>query len=217
MPVLYSVGLVVLFLTLLIAEIMVPSGGILGLLAFASAITAVLIAFTVSLNFGLSIMLVLIVATPILLHVLLRFWPQTSAGRAILNRRRRDGNESVPVTTTLDGVPLDQLVGSFGVATSNLLPSGRVIVDGHKVDAVSTGMPIDKGQPIKVVRVAARKLQVRLATEEEVQQANEASLKASHSTQERSPRDDVDDASVTTSVLESSKTLEEMDLDELEE
>lgn len=217
MPVLYSVGLVVLFLALLIAEIMVPSGGVLGLLAFASAITAVLIAFTISLNFGLSIMLVLIVATPILLHFLLRFWPQTSAGRAILNRRRRDGNESVPVTTTLDGVPLDQLVGAFGVAVSNLLPSGRVIVDGHKVDAVSTGMPIDQGQPIKVVRVAARKLQVRLATEEEVQQSREPTSGASKSTQEQQTRNDAADSGATASALQSSKTLEEMDLDELEE
>ena len=197
MPVLYTLGLLVLFLTLVVAEIIVPSGGLLGLFAIAAAITAILIAFTVSLNFGLAILLCLLVLTPILLSIVLRFWPQTAIGKEILNRRSSETEGSTPVATTPDGTPLIDLVGRYGVAASNLLPAGRIIVDGHKVDAVSTGMPIDAGQTIKVVRVQASKLQVRSADEEESQ-----------------PR------SVGTTTLQSesdsAKTLDEVNFDNLE-
>ncbi|EMI25482.1 NfeD family protein [Rhodopirellula europaea] len=169
MPILYTIGLLVIFFTLAIAEILVPSAGLLGLFAVAAAITAVLIAFTVSLNFALAVILALLVLTPILLSIVLRLWPQTTIGKEILNRRSSESKSTTPTATAPDGTPLTDLVGRYGVAASNLLPAGRVIVDGHKVDAVSTGMPIDSGDPIKVVRVQSGKLQVRLATSEESQ------------------------------------------------
>ena len=175
MPILYTIGLLVIFFTLAIAEILVPSAGLLGLFAVAAAITAVLIAFTVSLNFALAVILALLVLTPILLSIVLRLWPQTAIGKEILNRRSSDSKSTTPTATTPDGTPLTDLVGRYGVAASNLLPAGRIIVDGHKVDAVSTGMPIDSGDPIKVVRVQAGKLQVRSATVDESQSQHPAS------------------------------------------
>jgi membrane-bound ClpP family serine protease len=201
MPVLYSLGLLVLFLTLVIAEIIVPSGGLLSLFAVAAAITAVLIAFTVSLNFGLAVVLGLLVLTPILLSIVLRLWPQTAIGKEVLNRRSSDSKSTMPTATAPDGTPLSDLVGRYGVAASNLLPAGRVIVDGHKVDAVSTGMPIDTGQPIKVVRVQAGKLQVRLAAPEENQSAEQSEPTAESSALNQP---------------NSAKTLDEVNLDDLE-
>ncbi|WDQ15548.1 NfeD family protein [Rhodopirellula sp. P2] len=199
MPVLYTIGLLVLFLTLVIAEIIVPSGGLLSLFAIAAAITAVLIAFTVSLNFGLAVVLGLLVLTPILLSIVLRLWPQTGVGKEILNRRGTNSESSVPIATAPDGTPLSELVGRYGVAASDLLPAGRVVVDDHKVDAVSTGMPIDRGQPIKVVRVQAGKLQVRSASTEE-----------SHAQPQSVP------ANGLPGDTDSAKTLDEVNLDDLE-
>lgn len=200
MPVLYTIGLLVLFFTLAIAEILVPSAGLLGLFAVAAAITAVLIAFTVSLNFALAVILALLVLTPILLSIVLRLWPRTAIGKEILNRRSSDSKSTMPTATAPDGTPLSDLVGRYGVAASNLLPAGRVIVDGHKVDAVSTGMPIDTGQPIKVVRVQAGKLQVRLATADQPQ-SQPATSSAETSSSDVS--------------LNSAKTLDEVNLDDL--
>ncbi|KLU02777.1 putative transmembrane protein [Rhodopirellula islandica] len=201
MPVLYTLGLLVLFLTLVIAEIIVPSGGLLSLFAVAAAITAVLIAFTVSLNFGLAVVLGLLVLTPILLSIILRLWPQTGVGKEILNRRGPNSESSVPIATAPDGTPLNELVGRYGVAASDLLPAGRIIVDDHKVDAVSTGMPIDRGQPVKVVRVQAGKLQVRSASVEESQAIKHSATA---------------NASTSPSESNSAKTLDEVNLDDLE-
>ena len=201
MPVLYTIGLLVIFFTLAIAEILVPSAGLLGLFAVAAAITAVLIAFTVSLNFALAVILALLVLTPILLSIVLRLWPQTAIGKEVLNRRSRESKSTTPTATAPDGTPLVDLVGCYGVAASNLLPAGRIIVDGHKVDAVSTGMPIDSGDPIKVVRVQSGKLQVRLAASEE-SQAHPPTASTEPSTPPVPP--------------DSAKTLDEVNLDNLE-
>ncbi|EMB17374.1 NfeD family protein [Rhodopirellula europaea] len=201
MPVLYTIGLLVIFFTLAIAEILVPSAGLLGLFAVAAAITAVLIAFTVSLNFALAVILALLVLTPILLSIVLRLWPQTTIGKEILNRRSSESKSTTPTATAPDGTPLTDLVGRYGVAASNLLPAGRIIVDGHKVDAVSTGMPIDSGDPIKVVRVQSGKLQVRLASSEE-SQTHPPTTSTEPSTPSKS--------------LDSAKTLDEVNLDNLE-
>lgn len=201
MPILYTIGLLVIFFTLAIAEILVPSAGLLGLFAVAAAITAVLIAFTVSLNFALAVILALLVLTPILLSIVLRIWPQTAIGKEVLNRRSRDSRSTTPTATAPDGTPLTDLVGRYGVAASNLLPAGRIIVDGHKVDAVSTGMPIDSGDPIKVVRVQSGKLQVRLATSEESQD---------------SPPTESPKPILPTGSPDSAITLDEVNLDDLD-
>ncbi|MCR9207076.1 MULTISPECIES: NfeD family protein [Rhodopirellula] len=201
MPILYTIGLLVIFFTLAIAEILVPSAGLLGLFAVAAAITAVLIAFTVSLNFALAVILALLVLTPILLSIVLRLWPQTAIGKEILNRRSSDSRSTTPTATAPDGTPLVDLVGCYGVAASNLLPAGRIIVDGHKVDAVSTGMPIDSGDPIKVVRVQSGKLQVRLAASEESQDP---------------PPTETPEPILPTRSPDSAITLDEVNLDDLD-
>jgi membrane-bound ClpP family serine protease len=86
---------------------------------------------------------------------------------------------------TADGTPLEDLVGRIGIAQTNLLPSGMVLIDGRKLDAVSTGMPIDAGAPVIVIKTHAGKIQVRLAhekelpgTEDSTQPAPESQLKS---------------------------------------
>jgi len=41
----------------------------------------------------------------------------------------------------------------LGTARTKMLPSGIVLINGKKYDALSDGLPIDEGQPIRVVAV----------------------------------------------------------------
>jgi membrane-bound serine protease (ClpP class) len=62
------------------------------------------------------------------------------------------------------GVPTEQIsiVGSEGIATTDLRPSGKVIIDGHHYDAVSHfGDFIEKGTPIIITKYEATQLYVR--------------------------------------------------------
>jgi len=168
MPSVYSSALVVLYVALVVAEFFVPSGGLLGAAAAVAAITAVIIGFTHSVSFGLTILAVLLVLTPVMFVLMVRLWPRTVIGRHMLNRPQKSTVTTSTGPTTLDGAPLQEFVGRFGTARTDLLPSGQVVIDGHKANAISNGQPIDSGSPVKVLKVQASQVQVRIATEEEL-------------------------------------------------
>jgi len=52
----------------------------------------------------------------------------------------------------------DELVGLSGTTLNALRPSGTVLIDGKRVDVVSDGDFIDKGQDVKVVQVLGSKV-----------------------------------------------------------
>ncbi|MEX2315793.1 MAG: NfeD family protein [Pirellulales bacterium] len=53
------------------------------------------------------------------------------------------------------------LVGQRGLATTNLMPSGKADFDGELVDVIAEGMPIDRGQTIVVVKARGSRVVVR--------------------------------------------------------
>lgn len=55
----------------------------------------------------------------------------------------------------------EHLLGKEGVATTNLLPTGRAEIDGEPVDVVTRGEVIDRGEPIEVVETHASRVVVR--------------------------------------------------------
>ena len=86
----------------------------------------------------------------------------------MLNRRPGEAGSEPPKRVTAGGTPIDQLVGHIGTARTDLLPSGLVLIDGEKLDAVSTGMPIDAGTTIIVTSVDVGRVHVRAATEDDL-------------------------------------------------
>ena len=62
------------------------------------------------------------------------------------------------------GVPTEQIsiVGSEGIATTDLRPAGKVVINNRHYDAVSQyGDFIEKGTPIIVIKYEATQLYVR--------------------------------------------------------
>jgi membrane-bound ClpP family serine protease len=53
------------------------------------------------------------------------------------------------------------LVGQHGVATTNLMPSGKATFGDQLVDVIADGMPIDRGTPLVVVKARGNRVQVR--------------------------------------------------------
>jgi membrane-bound serine protease (ClpP class) len=53
------------------------------------------------------------------------------------------------------------LVGQQGVATTNLMPAGKAEFDGQLVDVIAEGLPIDRGQPVVVVKARGSRVLVR--------------------------------------------------------
>lgn len=168
MTLLYAVLLLLAFYLLLAAEFCLPTGGLAGFAAAAAVISALVISFSHSVNAGVVMLATLFVTTPLIMSGLIRIYPRTPIGRRILNRYPGQVQPPEPVRVTSTGRPLAELVGRIGVAKSNLLPSGLVVIDGDKVDAFSSGMPIDAGDGVVVISVTAGRVQVRPATDEDL-------------------------------------------------
>lgn len=167
MQLFYAIGLLVVFFIVLLAEFFLPTGGFLGAVAIAILVAAISIAFSHSMTAGLVAIAFVLVATPLFLVAMLRVWPHTAIGRRMLNRRPGQRAESTSTKTTPDGKPIVELIGRRGVAKTDLLPSGMVVVDGEKIDAISNGMPIDAGTDVIVTSTDAGRVHVRAATDED--------------------------------------------------
>ena len=53
------------------------------------------------------------------------------------------------------------LVGEQGVATTNLMPTGKAEIKGQLIDVISDGLPVDRGATVIVVNARGNRVQVR--------------------------------------------------------
>lgn len=158
-PAIWIFLLVAIGLGLILLEVFVPSGGVLGLLAVVALGAGVVTAFIEHGPLvGVSVVTGVFVAVPLVLWVAFRWFPLTPLGRRVLPSPP-DPDEVLPDAASRS--KLRGLVGRFGTVTSELLPWGTVEIDGKRVDAVSEGGPIALGMTVEGVGVQARALVVR--------------------------------------------------------
>ncbi len=167
MPLYYAYALLFVFYVLLVLEFLIPSGGLVGIAAVVTVISALAVAFAHSTTAGMTLLMIVALSTPLIFLAVIRIWPHTPIGRRILNRRPGQLHSPGPQRTLANGKPLDDIVGAVGVAMTNLLPSGMVKIGGLRLDAVSLGMAIDAGESVIVTKVEAGKIYVRPISEAE--------------------------------------------------
>jgi len=159
-PLFIATVLFIVALVLGVLELFLPSGGALGLLAVASAATAVFVAYYYGgLLLGTVFLGVVVVAVPVFLAAAVHVWPHTPIGRSVLIALPERGDDVLPDDATKR--ELQTLIGCTGVAQCDLLPSGAVVIGKKTYDAVSQGVPIDRGQPVQVIAVRRHDLVVR--------------------------------------------------------
>jgi membrane-bound serine protease (ClpP class) len=157
-PIFWSLILIGLGFSVVILELFVPSAGVLGGLAAVLLISGIVLAFMSDLKTGALMLLITVLALPLLLALMVKVWPSTPIGRRILIGRMTE-EEVLPQSQHFSEVR--QLVGMLGVAKTKMLPSGMIVINGKKYDAVSDGFAIDPGQPIKVVDVKGNRILVQ--------------------------------------------------------
>ena len=158
-PIVWAVLLLVFSLVLIGLEMFIPSQGVIGGLAVASAIAAIGMAFYYrGLAVGSIFILAALALLPASFALMVKIWPRTSMGRRVL-LDVHTGDEVLPDDDPRRHLP--QLVGHVGRAKSAMLPGGAVEVDGHTYEAVSEGMSIEAGDAIRVTQVRHSRLIVR--------------------------------------------------------
>jgi membrane-bound ClpP family serine protease len=158
-PVFWAAILLLVGLTLVMVEIFIPSGGVIGFLSFASIIAAIVMAFYQSgPTVGIMFLSVSCVAVPAVLATAFRLLPGTPMGKRLL--------PDIPSAEDVlpdreDRRRLRQLVGRVGRSKSKMLPSGAVMIDGQTIDAMSEGQPIEAEEPVRVIDVRGTMVVVR--------------------------------------------------------
>ena len=159
-PLTWAILLMLLGCGLVVLEVFIPSGGLLGFFSAVSIIASIVMAFRHDTTMGLGFIVLTLLAVPATLAVAFKVWPHTPMGKAFLGVLKSSAERS-PVETRRE------LVGKLGIAKSKMLPSGAVKIDGQYLDAVTQGGAIDKGQAVVVVEVQGNRVVVRPADEAE--------------------------------------------------
>jgi hypothetical protein len=162
MALVWVVMLFVLGLGVMVLEVFLPSGGILGFLSITALIAAISTAFLeMGTAAGMAALAVATVVVPIVLSLAFRWFPETPLGRRVLP----------PPPDAADTLPdpdgrrrLQEMVGRVGRAATEMLPWGVVEIDGTPFDAMSESGPVEPGAIVEAVRVEGRALVVVAAT-----------------------------------------------------
>ena len=140
-----------------VLELFLPSGGILAFFSLAAFCAAVVFAFHQGIEFGLAFLGILMIGLPVLVWQLFMIWPHTPIGRRMLLEPDDDpALQPDPEKDIHQNLP-----GKTGVAQSRMMPSGIVLLEGIKYDALSEGEPIDPGTPVVVVQANKLNIVVR--------------------------------------------------------
>jgi len=143
---------------LLIAEVFIPSGGLIGIMALACLIGGVTIFFNHSIVAGWIGIITAVVMIPSILISAYKTLPKTKFGKSvILAPPQRQQGDAIP-----DTPQLKNLIGTVGVVTTPLRPVGMCDFSGQRVECVAESGYVDKGQTVKVIGVEGTQVMVRM-------------------------------------------------------
>jgi len=145
-------------LAVVVLELFLPSAGILGILASVLIISAIILGFMEGLQSGALMLLLAVFAVPAVLVLMVKIWPYTPLGKRIL---LNDLKPEDVLPNSSHYTRRKNMVGRLGVAKTKMLPSGIVLIDGEKFDAISDGFAIEQGDAIKVVSVRENRVYVQ--------------------------------------------------------
>lgn len=151
---LLGLGLVIVML-----EVFIPSAGLLGIIAAAAILSGGVLAWRAdsgvfSIYLGLAFVLV-----PVVVALGLKLFPKTPFGR----RMTLGGSTFDPAEAAAGGDQYAGLADQRGVAHTTLRPAGKARIAGRLVDVVTRGELIDRGQPVRVLRVEGNRVFVGAA------------------------------------------------------
>ena len=165
----WGAALLGLFLFLVVIELFLPSGGLIGLLAGIAAIGSVIAFFKYDNTWGWASIGVYIVLVPAIVWFFLKVWLTSSFGRQMIlggdELETETGSDNAVIASERKRrerlAELTALIGSHGVAATALRPVGTVRIDDRLVDAMSETGIIEPGEDVVVTDAYDNQIKVR--------------------------------------------------------
>ncbi len=153
---------------LLFLELIIPSGGVIGLLCGVAAVASVVAFFRYDLKFGVAALLLYLIMAPVLVWLLFRVWIHSPLARRMIlgdGTAETDEGEAAPdaaaSTRQQRLVQLRELIGAEGIAETALRPVGFVKISGRRLEGLAELGMIEPGTPVIVTDVSDNQIRVR--------------------------------------------------------
>lgn len=157
-----AIVLLVVGCGLIVAEVFIPSGGMILVLCVVTFVASVWCAYKawwgVSTAYFTTYVAGLLLLIPAVLAGIYKLLNDTRVGDRIL-LAAPDLDEVTPYRNEL--ARLEQLVGHAGTAVTPLSPGGMVNVAGERLHAFTEGILVEQGSEIEVVAVRGNRVLVR--------------------------------------------------------
>ena len=153
-----AVFLYFLCAALLVAEVFVPSFGLLSVFALSALTGGVIIFFKYSPVAGWAGVFIAIIMIPMVLVGAYKVFPKTSFGRnvSLFKPEIRPG-QGIPDSQLLNGLP-----GKSGIVVTDLRPVGMCEIDGQRLECLAESGYIDSGSEVEVIKVESTQVTVRI-------------------------------------------------------
>jgi membrane-bound ClpP family serine protease len=146
---------------LLIAEIFVPSGGLISFCALLCLGIGMAVFFRQGATAGWVGVGVAVVMIPSVLVIAYKVFPRTRFGRSVtLAPPEREPGDAVP-----DSARLREMLGAVGVVVTPLRPVGMCDFSGQRVECVAESGYVERGRKVKIIDVESTQLTVRIVEE----------------------------------------------------
>ncbi len=154
-----AIGLAGAGVLAIIIELFVPSAGLIGIAGLGSIIASIVIVYrTIGSLVGTIYLAVVMILVPIFIVLYFKFFPRSVVGRWLISKDSQDAGKGY---SSFTAEKYSDLAGKQGVSLTILRPVGTVLIEGRKYSAVTGGEYIEKGQPVKVIKVEGSRIVVR--------------------------------------------------------
>jgi len=148
---------------LVLAEVFVPSGGIISIFALACVIVGGVIFFKYSTTAGWIGLVTAVIMVPSVLVIAYKIFPKTRFGKSVmLTPSDRKQGDAIPDTSELK-----EMLGAVGLVVTPLRPVGMCDFSGQRLECVAESGYVDKDKKVKVIDVESTQLTVRVIEVEE--------------------------------------------------
>jgi membrane-bound ClpP family serine protease len=154
-------------LALLVVELFVPSGGLIGVLCGACAVGSLIMFFRYDTTWGFAVAVAYVILTPVAAVFIFKLWLNSPLARVMILGGTPGGDDAAAAERESEEQrrhrleALRALIGAEGVAETALRHVGTVRIGGERIDGLAESGIIAAGTPIVVTDVYDNQIKVR--------------------------------------------------------
>ena len=139
---------------ILIAEVFIPSFGLLSVVAVLFGVASVISAFHVSAVMGFVILTIVVIGFPVILVSIFKNIKSLPIGNKLIP-------EAPVYRSSVEEDETKKYVGRTAVTLTALRPSGILKIDGKRIDVLTEGEHIEANVKVIIIRVEGSRIVVR--------------------------------------------------------